>query len=172
MAATTTTLTGTNKLAAGDFHTVKWTGKTKAGDSIEITMTDAYSKDPMALAFSEKNDIVPKITFEATYEQSDLDSEDFTEPWTVVTTLNSAGKCDNIVLGAGKITIDDTSIGLTRGGGTFTRTPDIREINADDDPGPVKERIVQQGARATLELNALTWLTKETVLFAGLSATT
>lgn len=172
MAATTTTLTGTNVLASGDFHTVKWTGKTKAGDSIEITLPRAYSKDPMALTFSEKNDIVPKITFESTYQQSDLDSGNLTEPWTIVTTLNSADKCDNIALGAGKITIDNTSIGLTRGGGTFTRTPEIREINADDDPGPVKERIVQQGARATLELNALTWLTKETILFAGLNAST
>ena len=76
------------------------------------------------------------------------------------------------MLGAGKITIDNTTIGLTRGGGTFTRTPEIREINADDDPGPVKERIVQQGARATLELNALTWLTKETTLWPGLKTAT
>lgn len=172
MAATTTTLTGSNVLAATDFHTVVWTGKTKAGYSMSITLKNAYSKDPMALTFSEKNDIVPKITFESTYQQSDLDSGNLTEPWTIVTTLNSADKCDNIALGAGKITIDNTSIGLTRGGGTFTRTPDIREINADDDPGPVKERIVQQGARATLELNALTWLTKETILFAGLNAST
>lgn len=172
MAATTTTLTGSNVLAATDFHTVVWTGKTKAGYSMSITLKNAYSKDPMALTFSEKNDVVPKITFESTYEQSDLDSEDFTEPWTISSTLDSADKCDNIVLGAGKITIDNTTIGLTRGGGTFTRTPEIREINADDDPGPVKERIVQQGARATLELNALTWLTKETTLWPGLKTAT
>lgn len=60
-----------------------------------------------------------------------------------------------ILCGLGEVEIDGVSIGLTRGGATFTVENEIREINADGDRGRVKDRVVNDTIRPKLEVNAL-----------------
>lgn len=62
-------------------------------------------------------------------------------------------------------------VGLTRGGGGFVVEREYREINADDDPGPVAGRIVLEGGRPKLKFKALQWLTKVDKLYPGMSIT-
>lgn len=47
----------------------------------------------------------------------------------------------NILLGNGIFSVNDTPIALTRGGGKFITEREVREIEADGDRGPVKGRI-------------------------------
>ena len=63
-------------------------------------------------------------------------------------------------------------IGLTRGGGSFVVEREYREIKADEDPGPVEGRIVQEGGRPKLKLKTLQWLTKIPTLYAGMKTVT
>lgn len=62
---------------------------------------------------------------------------------------------EKIVLGEGVVAIDSVDIGLTRGGGQFTVTPEFRQVNADGDRGPVKGRIRKVGSVATMVVRAL-----------------
>ena len=66
--------------------------------------------------------------------------------------------------------VTPTHVGLTRGGGGFVVEREYREINADDDPGPVAGRIVQEGGRPKLKFKALQWLTKVDKLYPGMTA--
>ena len=83
--------------------------------------------------------------------------------------------CKTAITGAGEAwtaahweEVGPTYIGLTRGGGSFVVEREYREINADEDPGPVEGRIVQEGGRPKLKLKALQWLTKVSTLYAGM----
>src|SRR5690606_19324416 len=60
-----------------------------------------------------------------------------------------------ITFGEGVFSINDVDIGLTRGGGQFTVTPEFRQVNADGDRGPVKGRTRKTGSVATMVVRAL-----------------
>lgn len=62
---------------------------------------------------------------------------------------------EEIVLGYGVFSIGTTDIALTRGGGSFKVERTYKQIQADGDYGPVKDRIRKDGSVATLTLNAL-----------------
>lgn len=62
---------------------------------------------------------------------------------------------DDIILGDGVFAINGTNIALTRGGGQFTVEREYRQIEADGDYGPVKERIRKVRSVAKLVMNAL-----------------
>lgn len=62
---------------------------------------------------------------------------------------------EKILLGYGIVTVGTTPVGLTRGGSAFTVEREYREIPADGDRGPVKDRIVIDTERAKLVVNAL-----------------
>ncbi|MCI3922489.1 hypothetical protein MO973_19850 [Paenibacillus sp. TRM 82003] len=62
---------------------------------------------------------------------------------------------NNIILGTGVFAIDGTSIGLTRGGGSFSIEREYKEIPADGDYGPVKGRIRKDRSVPKLVINAL-----------------
>lgn len=62
---------------------------------------------------------------------------------------------EKILLGYGVVTVGGTPIGLTRGGSKFVVERQIREIDADGDRGPVKDRIVIDREVAKLTVNAL-----------------
>ena len=64
-------------------------------------------------------------------------------------------KEEKILLGYGVITVGETPLGLTRGGGSFTVEREYREIEADGDRGPVKGRIEIDREVAKLTVNAL-----------------
>lgn len=157
------TLTGNGKInAATDFHTVKWTGTTKGGKTCVITLSNAINLGDIDWTFAEKNDTVPAVTFTAAYTGSEVDT---TEPWTIVLQDGLAAGTDEILLGAGVFSIDNTDVALTRGGGSFKVTREYRRINADGDRGAVKGRLVCEGAEATLTMNILQFLTKVASLY-------
>lgn len=60
-----------------------------------------------------------------------------------------------IILGDGVFSVGGTDIALTRGGGSFSIEREYRQIEADGDYGPVKDRIRKIKSIAKLTLNAL-----------------
>ena len=167
--------TGSGSVSAADYKYVKWVGKTKGGQAVTIEMPKAICKSNIDLKFAEKDDTVPEIEFEAVYEDTKLDAGNRTEPWTITFADGVTAGNGEIVLGVGKFYVgaaegSATCVGLTRGGGQFTVEREYREINADEDPGAVEGRIVQEAGRPKLKLNALQWLTKISTLYSGVTA--
>lgn len=66
-----------------------------------------------------------------------------------------AGNPKKILLGYGLFYIDDTFVGLTRGGGQFTVEREYRKITADGDRGGYKGRITHEGSVPKLKINLL-----------------
>lgn len=169
--------TGAGAVQTADFKYVKWVGKTKSGAAVTIEMPSAFCRSNPDWTFSEKDDVVPEIEFEGVYDDATLASGDRTEPWTITYPDSVTAGNGEILLGVGKFYVGAASssaslVGLTRGGGSFVVEREYREINADEDPGAVKDRIVQEGGRPKLKLNALQWLTKLSTLYAGMKAVT
>lgn len=167
---------GTGIVQTTDFRTVTWTGKTKGGKSVVITLPNAINMSNIDLTMVERDDTVAQLVFQAAYSNTDYmaaTTGDMAEPWTI----NYAGAANDtaastILLGAGVVNIGGTDVALTRGGSQFSVEREFREINADGDRGVVKDRVVIDGSRATLTLNALTWLTHMTTAFPAISTTT
>lgn len=155
---------GTGKIAATDYKAVKWVGKSKDGKPVTIELAKAINLGNVEWTFAEKNDVVAQVTFTAVYSNKDSMTDDTTEPWTVEVGGQTSGSAE-IMLGAGAFFIGENAIALTRGGGNFKVEREYREINADGDRGPVEDRIVMEGSRATLTLNTLQILTKLTDLY-------
>lgn len=153
------TMQGTGQVLNTDFKTVKWEGLTKGGKTITITLTNAINIGNISWTIAEKNDIVPQIVFTAAYTNTDAHISDTTEPWTIEYADGTTPGAAEIILGAGRFYIDDTPVALTRGGGSFDVTRTFRQINADDDMGPVVGRVVITDSVATLTMNVLTMLT-------------
>lgn len=162
------TYRGTGLVTDSEFKTVKWEGKTKGGKAVTITLSNAINMGNINWTFAEKNDVVGAITFTAAYTNTDAHNESTTEPWTVELESGVTAGAAEIMLGAGVFYIGSTAVALTRGGGQFTVEREYREINADDDFGPVKGRVVIDGARATLTMNVLTILTRMTDLYGSI----
>lgn len=151
-------ITGTGTVVTADFKEVSWVGLTKGGNAVTIKLTNAINMGNIDWTFAEKNDTVPAITFTACYNNTDTASVSNTEPWEIDVNGTLTSGASEIVLGAGKFYIGTQLIALTRGGGQFTVEREYREINADGDRGPVKDRVVMEGSRATLTMNVLTML--------------
>ena len=155
-----TTYIGTGAVTASDFKTVKWVGKTKGGASVTIELNDAINTGNIEWTFAEKNDLVPSITMEACYDNTDAASASTTEPWKITIDSAPSAGASEIILGAGVFYVGATQVALTRGGGSFNVEREYREINADGDRGAVKGRVVMEGSRAKLTMNVLTMLTR------------
>lgn len=153
------TLKGTGQVLSTDFKAVKWVGKTKDGKAVTIELANAINMGNINWTFAEKDDVVPQIVFTACYTNTDAHISDTTEPWTITYDGTTGAGAGEIVLGAGLFYIGGTAIALTRGGGSFDVTRTFRQINADDDMGPVKDRVVITDSVATLTMNVLTMLT-------------
>lgn len=97
--------------------------------------------------------------FTASYDNTDEHISDTTEPWTIEAEDGVTAGAAEIILGAGLFYIDGNKVALTRGGGSFNVARTFRQINADDDMGPVVDRVVITDSVATLTLNVLTMLT-------------
>lgn len=166
------TYKGTGIVTAADFVEVKWTGKTKAGNACEITLTKAINKGNIDWAFAEKDDTVAQVVFTAAYSNTNsmvADDADYEEPWTIKVTGSDATESGNILLGAGIFSVGGEDVALTRGGGSFNVEREFRNINADGDRGTVEGRVVMEGSEATLTLNALQFLTKMDGLYPAIS---
>lgn len=77
---------------------------------------------------------------------------------------------EKIMLGAGTVFLNNSPIGLTRGGSTWLVERTIRDINADGDRGSVKGRQVIEESRAKLTINALTFIDKFTDIWPAVAA--
>lgn len=162
------TITGTGLIADSDYHKVSWTGKTKGGQSVIITLPKAINNGNIDWTFAEKDDTVATISFEGVYENTDAASTSTAEPFEIKYTDGTTAGAGEIILGAGIFSIDDVDVALTRGGGKFSVEREFREINADGDRGAVEGRIVIDASRPKLELNALTMLTTVKNLYPAL----
>lgn len=162
---------GTGQVITADFKDIKWVGKTKGGKAVTITLSNAINNGNIDFTFAEKDDVVPAVTFEAAYSNTDAHISDTTEPWTIELEDGVTAGAAEILLGSGLFYIDDTVVALTRGGGTFSVARTFREINADDDMGAVVDRVVITESRATLTINMLTMLTRIADMYAGISTT-
>lgn len=153
------TYRGNGQVVTADFKTVSWEGLTKGGKTCTITLTNAINLGNISWTMAEKDDVVPELSFTAAYANTDAHISDTTEPWTITLENGVTAGAKEILLGAGVFSIDGTAVALTRGGGSFTVERTYREINADDDMGPVVDRVVITDSRATLTMNVLTMLT-------------
>lgn len=168
----TTTITGSGVVSALDYKYVKWVGKTKGGDPIQIELPRAICRSNPDWKFEEKNEAVAEIEFEGVYKDEDLEKDDRTEPWKL-TGPGAAEGVKSIQLGVGRFYVGTTesdakAVGLTRGGGSFAVERSFHDINADDDPGSVEGRIWQDEGRPKLKLSALEWLDKVSTLYSGI----
>lgn len=169
--------TGAAQVTNADIRYIKWVGKTKGGQPIQIELPEAFCRSNPDWAFAEKNETTPEVEFEAVYDDEKLAADDRTEPWKLTLPDGMTAGNDEILLGVGKFYIgtsaeDAKPVGLTRGGGSFVVEREYRDINADDDPGSVKGRISKDTARPKLKLTALQWLTKVSDLYACIKTVT
>lgn len=156
-----------------DFHVLTWTGKTKGGNACKITLTDAINKNNIDWTLAEKSEVVPSLTFEACYGNTDKQADETTAaPWKVEIDGETATGAKEILLGLGVFAIDGEDVALVRGGGQFTVEREFRDIAADGDKGSVKDRVVIDTERAKLTMNVLTMLTSIKTLYPALNETT
>lgn len=168
----TTTITGSGVVSAADYKYVKWVGKTKGGDALQIVLPRAICRSNPDWKFEEKNETVAEIEFEGVYNDENLAKDDRTEPWKLTGPGATTG-AKSILLGVGRFYVgaiesDAKVVGLTRGGGSFVVERSYHDINADDDPGSVEGRIWQDEGRPKLKLYALEWLDKVPTLYTGI----
>ena len=164
-----TVYTGAGHVTAADFRYLKWVGRTKGGKPVQIELEKAFCRSNPDWTFEEKNDTTAEVEFEGAYDDAKLAEGDRTEPWKLTVDGVEAGNAE-IVLGVGKFYLGNTPedaeyVGLTRCGGSFVVEREFREINADEDPGLVADRIEKEMARPKLKLTALQWLTKVDKLY-------
>lgn len=162
-------ITGTGAVTSADFKEVKWVGTTKGGSACTIKIKDAMNMGNIEWQYAEKNDVVPNIEFTSCYDNTDEASTSTEETWEVEVDGTLSGS-SQILLGAGKLYVDNNLIGLSRGGGQFTVEREFRNINADGDRGPVKGRVVMEGSVAKISMNVLTMLGNMQNLYACIEA--
>lgn len=167
-----TKITGSGVVLESDYKYVKWIGKTKGGDAIQIVLPCAICRSNPDWKFEEKNEAVAEIEFEGVYDDDKLAKDDRTEPWELTGPGATDGK-KAIQLGVGRFYVGATAadancVGLTRGGGSFVVERTYHDINADEDPGSVKDRIWQDEGRPKLKLSALEWIDKVSTLYSGI----
>lgn len=164
---------GSGVVAAGDYHAVKFVGKTKSGQAVTIQMPKALNMGDIDWAFKEKDDVVAQIVFTGVYSNTDVMSTSEDEPWTIeVGGASLPTGAAAVMLGAGEVFVDNVPVALTRGGSQFKVAREYRRINADGDRGAVEGRVVIEGSEATLTLNALTIINSFASLYTGVVTTT
>lgn len=172
-----TVYTGAAQVTDADYRYLKWVGRTKGGQALQIELPVAICRSNPDWTFEEKNETTPELEFEGVYLDENLEKDDRTEPWTLTLPDGLTAGNSEIVLGVGKFYIGTTEedavyVGLTRGGGSFVVEREYRDINADEDPGSVKGRISKDTGRPKLKLNALQWLTKAPQLYSCVTTKT
>jgi hypothetical protein len=78
--AASDTITGAADIADTDYHTVTFTGETKDGRSVVITLENAINLENLDWGLVDTEEVVPELTYTATY----LPAARTTEPWNVV----------------------------------------------------------------------------------------
>ena len=80
-------LTGATAIAVGDYVTVNFTGYTMDGKQVYIELQNAINLENILWPLIDKDEIVPTVTYTATY----LESARTTEPWKVEFAKNASG---------------------------------------------------------------------------------
>lgn len=79
----TDTITAEEDIKDADYNdTITWTGKTTAGRSVVITLKNAINLENIQWDLKDKDEIVPEITYTATYDPTTRT----VEPWGIVFT--------------------------------------------------------------------------------------
>ena len=160
-------------ITSEDYHVLTWTGKTKGGQAVKITLDDGLNKGNLDWALADKGEVVPAMEFEAHYSNTDKQADETTEcPWRIEIDGEVVSGAKEILLGLGVFAIDDVDVALCRGGGSFKVERTYRDINADGDKGSVKDRVVIDEERAKLSMNVLTMLTSIKSMYPALKETT
>ena len=73
------TLSSTLKIIEGDHNDVTWTGKTKDGKSVTITIENAINMGNIEWTIEDKNEVVPSLEFTAMYKEAART----TPPWSI-----------------------------------------------------------------------------------------
>lgn len=69
----------TLEIVAGDYNDVVWTGKTKDGKAVVITLENAMNVSGLEWSLEDKSEVVPSLEFVAHYSEGTRD----TAPWNV-----------------------------------------------------------------------------------------
>jgi len=74
-----TTIRGLLEVASGDYQKVRFTGKTKGGNAVQITVDNAINMEPWNWDLIDKNEVVPELKYTAT----SLEASTSTPSWDV-----------------------------------------------------------------------------------------
>lgn len=79
----TDTITGKADIEEEDYNDIiTWTGKTKGGRSVVITIENAINLENIEWSLLDKEEVIPAVTYTATY----LEGTRTVEPWKIVFT--------------------------------------------------------------------------------------
>jgi hypothetical protein len=78
--AASDTISAASDVADTDYSTVTWTGETKDGRAVVITLSNAINLEDIDWEMKDKDEVVPEITYTATYTEAART----TEPWSIV----------------------------------------------------------------------------------------
>lgn len=73
-----TKMTGKTDIEEADYQTVKWTGKTKEGKAVIITVNNAINLENIEWELADKDEVIHALTYVGTYEEGSK-----VEPWDV-----------------------------------------------------------------------------------------
>lgn len=76
--SSTTKMTGKSDIEESDYQTVKWTGKTKEGKGVIITLNNAINLENLDWTLADKDEVIHALTYVGTYEEGSK-----VEPWNV-----------------------------------------------------------------------------------------
>lgn len=76
-----TVMTGTGIITDADYHTVTFEGETKDGREFIVEIENAINLDNLSLEFKDKDDIIDKVAFEASYDAEATD--EYNECWKI-----------------------------------------------------------------------------------------
>lgn len=71
-------VTGSGEILESDYNTVKWTGKTKQGKNVIITLKNAINLENLDWSLVDKDEVIQALTYVGTYEEGST-----VEPWEV-----------------------------------------------------------------------------------------
>lgn len=74
-----TKVTGRTDISEDDYKTVKWTGKTKQGKGVIITLKNAINLENLDWTLQDKDEVIQALTYVGTYDEDDMENE----PWDV-----------------------------------------------------------------------------------------
>ena len=74
-----TKVTGRTDISEDDYKTVKWTGKTKQGKGVIITLKNAINLENLDWTLQDKDEGIQALTYVGTYDEDDMENE----PWDV-----------------------------------------------------------------------------------------